>query len=65
MVKYPDFIDAMSPAPRKRSWWRVLGRQLPGLLLAFMVTLLTATVLYPYVIITVPSGQVGVLMEAV
>ncbi len=63
MVMYPDFIDAMSPAPRKRSWWRVLGRQLPGLLLAFMVTLLTATVLYPYVIITVPSGQVGVLWK--
>ncbi len=64
MAKYPNFIDTASPPPKKRSFfWRFLGRHLPGLSVALMVTFLTATVLYPYVIITVPSGTVGVLWK--
>ncbi len=64
MAKYPNFIDTEAPPPRKRGFfWRILGRHLPGLSVTLMVTLLTATVLYPYVIITVPSGAVGVLWK--
>ena len=64
MARYPNFIDTASPPPKKRSFfWRFLGRHLPGLSVALMVTFLTATVLYPYVIITVPSGTVGVLWK--
>jgi hypothetical protein len=61
MVKYSELLDAMPPPPPKRGWWRFVGRHLPGVSVVLMVALLTATVLYPYVVITVPSGQVGVL----
>ena len=60
MVKYPE-LDPMPPPPPKRGWWRFVARHLPGVSVMLMVAMLTATVLYPYVVITVPSGQVGVL----
>ena len=63
MVKYPESLDGMPPSPKKRGLWRFLGRHLPGVSVLLMVVLLTATVLYPYVVITVPSGQVGVLWK--
>jgi regulator of protease activity HflC (stomatin/prohibitin superfamily) len=53
----------MPPPSPKRGWWRSAGRHLPGVSVVLMVVLLTATVLYPYVVITVPSGQVGVLWK--
>jgi regulator of protease activity HflC (stomatin/prohibitin superfamily) len=62
MVKYPEFLGGTPPPQRTRGRWRLL-RHLPGLSVVLMVMLLTATVLYPYVIITVPSGQVGVLWK--
>lgn len=63
MVKYSELLDDVPPPPMKRRWWRFVTRHLPGLSVVLMVMLLTATVLYPYVIITVPSGQVGVLWK--
>ena len=51
----------MPPPRRKRRWLRFLGRHLPGVSLVLMVALLIITVLWPYVVITVPSGRVGVL----
>ena len=39
----------------------MLGRNLPGLSIVLMATLLLGIVLWPYMVITVPSGQVGVL----
>ena len=63
MVKYPELLDEMPPPPTKRGWWRFVARHLPGVSVVLMVVLLTATVLYPYVVITVPSGQVGVLWK--
>ena len=63
MVKYPELLDEMPPPPKKRRWLRFLARHLPGLSVVLMVVTLTATVLYPYVVITVPSGQVGVLWK--
>ena len=63
MVKYPESLDG-KPLPRKKpGLWRFLGRHLPGVSILMMVALLAATVLYPYVVITVPSGQVGVLWK--
>jgi regulator of protease activity HflC (stomatin/prohibitin superfamily) len=53
----------MPPPQQKRGWWRFFGRHLPGVSVVLMVVLLTGTVLYPYVVITVPSGQVGVLWK--
>lgn len=62
MVKYPE-LDPMPPPPLKSRWWRYVGRHLPGVSVLLMVAMLAGTVLYPYVVITVPSGQVGVLWK--
>jgi regulator of protease activity HflC (stomatin/prohibitin superfamily) len=62
MVMYPESLDGTPPPPRKkRGWLRFVGRHLPRLVLLLMVALLIVTVLWPYVVITVPSGRVGVL----
>jgi regulator of protease activity HflC (stomatin/prohibitin superfamily) len=61
MVKYPESLDG-KPPPRRRGWWRFM-RHLPGLSVMMIAGVLIAVVMYPYVIITVPSGQVGVLWK--
>jgi regulator of protease activity HflC (stomatin/prohibitin superfamily) len=63
MAKYPDAVSDTPPAPRRHRWWGLLGRNLPGLSIVLMATLLLGIVLWPYMIITVPSGQVGVLWQ--
>jgi regulator of protease activity HflC (stomatin/prohibitin superfamily) len=61
MIKYPWSLDGKPPPPpRKRRWWE---RHLPGLSVTLMVVALLAVVLYPHMVITVPSGQVGVLWK--
>ena len=62
MATYSEFLDEVPP-PRKRGWWRLIGRHLPSFTVAVLVSMLAATVLFPYVVITVPSGQVGVLWK--
>jgi regulator of protease activity HflC (stomatin/prohibitin superfamily) len=62
MAKYPD-IDDLSPPLRRRRWWRLIGRHLPGLSVLVLMAMLTTVVLWPYMIITVPSGRVGVLWK--
>jgi regulator of protease activity HflC (stomatin/prohibitin superfamily) len=62
MATYSEFLDE-APPPRKRGWWRFMGRHLSTLAVALLVSMLAATVLFPYVVITVPSGQVGVLWK--
>ena len=64
MASYPQSIDDLMPPPRKkRSWWRIVGRHLPGLSFLILTALLVTVVLWPYVVITVPSGHVGVLWK--
>jgi regulator of protease activity HflC (stomatin/prohibitin superfamily) len=58
MAKYPESLDDTPPPPRRR---RFLTRNLPGLSIVLMVLLLVGIVLWPYMVITVPSGHVGVL----
>jgi regulator of protease activity HflC (stomatin/prohibitin superfamily) len=62
MADYSEFLDA-APPPRKRGYWRFIGRHLPSFSVALLVSMLAATLLFPYVVITVPSGQVGVLWK--
>lgn len=63
MASYPESIDDL-PQPRaRRRWWRHLGRHLPALSVLILASLLAAIVLWPYMIITVPSGRVGVLWK--
>ncbi len=63
MVKYPWSGGEHPPRPPRRGWWGYLERHLPGVSVAVMVVLLIGFVLYPYMLITVPSGQVGVLWK--
>ena len=59
MVMYAESLEG-APPPKKRGWWRFVWRHLPGISFSLMVTLLLVIVLWPYVVITVPSGRVGV-----
>jgi regulator of protease activity HflC (stomatin/prohibitin superfamily) len=61
MAKYPESLDGLPP--KKRPWWRFIGRHLPGLSVTLLVAGLLTTILFPYVVITVPSGTVGVLWK--
>jgi prohibitin 2 len=63
MASYPESIDDLAPPPQKRGWRRFLVRHLPGLSFVVLVGLLIVVVLWPYVVITVPSGSVGVLWK--
>ncbi|MGA8077427.1 MAG: prohibitin family protein, partial [Xanthobacteraceae bacterium] len=63
MAMYPESIDDLpSPRPRRR-WWSHLTRHLPGFSVLLMTGLLIVVVLWPYIVITVPSGRVGVLWK--
>jgi regulator of protease activity HflC (stomatin/prohibitin superfamily) len=59
MAKYPESLDDTPPPPRSR--WSLVGRNLTGFSIVLMVTLLVGIVLWPYMVITVPSGHVAVL----
>jgi regulator of protease activity HflC (stomatin/prohibitin superfamily) len=62
MANYPESIDDLLATPRRR-WWRLIGRHLPAFSVLVLMAMLTTVVLWPYMIITVPSGQVGVLWK--
>lgn len=62
MARYPGSIDDLAP-PAKRGLRHFLARHLPGLSFVILVGLLLVVVLWPYVVITVPSGSVGVLWK--
>ena len=63
MAKYPQYLDELPPVLERRRWWRHLVRHLPGFSVTVLVALLAMVVLWPYMIITVPSGHVGVLWK--
>jgi regulator of protease activity HflC (stomatin/prohibitin superfamily) len=63
MAGYSEFLDGPPPPREKRGWWRFIWRRLPGISVVLMVFLLIVVVLWPYVVITVPSGRVGVLWK--
>jgi regulator of protease activity HflC (stomatin/prohibitin superfamily) len=55
--------DAPPPARTRSRWKRFLDRHLPSLVIYLMVLTLVGVVLYPYAVVTVPSGEVGVLWK--
>jgi regulator of protease activity HflC (stomatin/prohibitin superfamily) len=66
MNAYPLSLDGQPPAVKKRPqprWRRVLLNHLTGISLFLMLTLLIGIVLYPYVVVNVPTGHVGVLWK--
>src|SRR5712671_1873754 len=57
-------VDGSMPwtgAPSK--WRRFLESHLPSVVIYLMVATLVAVVLYPHMVVTVPSGEVGVLWK--
>jgi len=61
MVGDLDLLDNEPSPQTKRGWRRLLLRHVPSISIGLMVTSLVMVVLWPYGVITVPSGQVGVL----
>jgi regulator of protease activity HflC (stomatin/prohibitin superfamily) len=62
MAKFHEFLDP-KPVVKPRSRRRFFLRHLPSLSVLAMTLLFAATLLFPYVVITVPSGSVGVLWK--
>lgn len=64
MARYQEFLKRRrAPAEPRRGPWRFVGRHLPSFSVLILSILFVATLLYPYVVITVPSGSVGVLWK--
>src|SRR6201987_318203 len=51
------------PTTRRARWRRFAERHLPSVVIYLMVATLVAIVLYPHMVVTVPSGDVGVLWK--
>ena len=63
MRAYPTLEGTPLPPPKK-SWWRhFIEHQLPGIVIFLMVVSLIVVVLYPHMVVSVPSGHVGVLWK--
>ncbi len=63
MTKYPELLDGNPPMEEKRGWGHFIVRRLPGIAFPLLVAFLAVTILWRFVIITVPSGHVGVLWK--
>jgi regulator of protease activity HflC (stomatin/prohibitin superfamily) len=62
MARNPQSLDDGRP-PRGYKWWRFVERHLPIIVIYLMVATLVGFVVAPNVIITVPTGHVGVLWK--
>src|ERR1700732_4539741 len=53
------------PAPGRigRTWWHFVERQLPMLVIYLLVATLVGAIVAPFVLVTVPSGYIGVLWK--
>ena len=63
MATYPETLDGNPPPVRRRGSWNFLTRRLPSFAFMLLVLFLAVTVLWRFVVITVPSGHVGVLWK--
>jgi prohibitin 2 len=64
MKAYLYSLDGQPPPTRvQRGWRRFVERHLPSLVIYLMVVTLVGIVLYPHMVQTVPSGEVGVLWK--
>ena len=61
---YNEFLPQLTRtgATVVEGWW-IFERQLPNVSIVLIIVMLVAAILYPHVVITVPSGQVGVLWK--
>jgi regulator of protease activity HflC (stomatin/prohibitin superfamily) len=64
MAKFPWSVDETAPPVRKRGKvWRYIFRHFSDILITFLVLSFLTVVILPRMIVTVPSGQVGVLWK--
>src|SRR5262245_31271151 len=63
MKAYVWPVDGMPPPTPPSRWRRFIERYLPMLVVYLMVATLVAIVIYPHMVVTVPSGYVGVLWK--
>jgi regulator of protease activity HflC (stomatin/prohibitin superfamily) len=56
-------VDGSMPPTTSPRWRRFIENYLPMVVIYLMVATLIAIVLYPHMVVTVPSGQVGVLWK--
>src|SRR5260221_13392989 len=56
-------VDGPMPSTTSPRWRRFIENYLPMVVIYLMVATLVAIVLYPHMVVTVPSGQVGVLWK--
>jgi prohibitin 2 len=58
-----SIYDKPPPGRTRYAWWRFVEHQLPMLVIYLMTATLIAVVLAPFMLVTVPSGYVGVLWK--
>jgi regulator of protease activity HflC (stomatin/prohibitin superfamily) len=63
MKAYVWPVDGTPPPTTPSRWRRALERHLPSVVIYLMVATLVGVVLYPHMVVTVPSGHVGVLWK--
>ena len=62
MKPNPESLDG-KPSPKRYRWWRFIEQSLPVLVIYLMVATLVAFLIAPNVIVTVPTGHVGILWK--
>jgi regulator of protease activity HflC (stomatin/prohibitin superfamily) len=60
---FVTIYDKPPPRRKRSAWWRFVEHRLPILVIYLMVATFIAVVLAPFVLVTVPSGNVGVLWK--
>jgi regulator of protease activity HflC (stomatin/prohibitin superfamily) len=62
MKPNPESLDGKSP-PKRYRWWRFIEHSLPVIVIYLMVATLVSFLIAPNVIVTVPTGHVGILWK--
>ncbi len=60
---FVSIYDRPPPSRARYVWWRFIERHLPMLVIYLLVATLIGVVLAPFMLVTVPSGYVGVLWK--
>jgi len=62
MKPHPESLDG-KPPPKRYRWWRFIEHSLPVIIIYLMVATLVSFLIAPNVIVTVPTGHVGILWK--
>ena len=62
MKPHPESLDG-KPPPKRYRWWRFVEHSLPIIIIYLMVATLVGFLIAPNVIVTVPTGHVGILWK--